>query len=89
MKKKKRNFTDCEIEIMVGQIEKRKRILFGSLSSGMTNKTKQIEWQKVTDAVNSVSSEPRTLEEIKKKGLILKERKYIHLLLVSLNTLFT
>ena len=54
----------------------------------MTNKTKQIEWQKVTDAVNSVSSEPRTLEEIKKKGLILKERKYIHLLLVSLNTLF-
>ena len=40
----------------VDQIEKRKRMSFGSLSSGITNRIKQVEWQKITEAVNAVSS---------------------------------
>lgn len=38
-------------------------------SSGISNKMKHIEWQKVTEAVNAVSSEPWTLE-MKKSGLL-------------------
>lgn len=55
-KEKKLNFTDCKPEITA---DRRKSVVFGSLSSGMTNKMKQVEWQKVTVALNAVSSEPK------------------------------
>lgn len=49
---------------MADQIDRRTCILFGSLSSGMSNKIKS---QKTSDAVNPDSFEPRTMEDIKKK----------------------
>ncbi|GAA6073562.1 myb-related transcription factor, partner of profilin-like [Tachysurus ichikawai] len=38
---KKRNFSDTEIETLVGELEARKTVLFGGHSSGVTNKKKQ------------------------------------------------
>lgn len=36
----------------------RENSLFGSLRSGITNKIIQVEWQKLTVAVNTISSAP-------------------------------
>ncbi|XP_026113218.1 nuclear apoptosis-inducing factor 1-like [Carassius auratus] len=66
-KSKKRNFTQCEVEVIVGEVEKRRKMLFGGHSVGITNAKKALEWQTVADAVNAVASQPRTVAEIKKK----------------------
>ncbi|KAL6485665.1 hypothetical protein MHYP_G00050570 [Metynnis hypsauchen] len=64
---KKRNFTECEVEALLNEVEARKKCLFGTLSSGITAKRKRSEWDSVCEAVNAVGSEHRTLAEIKKK----------------------
>ncbi|XP_049341019.1 uncharacterized protein LOC125804964 [Astyanax mexicanus] len=72
-KAKKRNFGDCEVEVLVSEVEARKDVLFGGLSSGITNKRKFVEWQHVAAAVNNVSSTSRTIAEVKKKWSDLKD----------------
>lgn len=69
---KKRNFSDSEIETLVGEVETHQTILFGTLNAGVTNKRKNAAWEKVTTAVNSVGSEERSLSEIKKKWFDIK-----------------
>ncbi|XP_018951036.1 myb-related transcription factor, partner of profilin-like [Cyprinus carpio] len=69
---KKRNFSDTEIETLVGEVEARKTVLFGGHSSGVTNKKKQCEWQSIASAVNCVSGTERTVAELKKKWSDLK-----------------
>ena len=38
--------------------------LFGGLSCGVMNRTKTIDWKKVTEAINSVSSRIGTLADL-------------------------
>ncbi|KAL7397176.1 hypothetical protein ABVT39_018001 [Epinephelus coioides] len=68
---KKRNFTDTEIEVLVGEVETNQKILFGTLNAGVTNQRKNAAWEKVTTAVNSIGSEERSL---KKKWFDIKIR---------------
>ena len=42
--KRKANFLEDEITVMVEGIEDRQHILFGGLNSGFTNKAKQLAW---------------------------------------------
>lgn len=70
--RKKRNFADTDIDVLVSEVENRKTILFGSHSSGVTNKRKSVEWQQIVEAVNNVSGTERTMPEIKKKWSDLK-----------------
>lgn len=65
--KKKKNFTEDELEALLAEVETRKNILFGTLSSGITSKRKRNEWESVCQAVNAMGSETRTQAEIKKK----------------------
>ena len=58
--------------MLLTEVEHRKKILFGGLKEGITNRTKKIEWQRTTDAVIKVSSVPRTIDEVKKKWYDLK-----------------
>ena len=44
-----------------------KKVLFGTLSTGISSKRKRSEWDSVCEAVNAVGSEERTQPEIKKK----------------------
>ena len=70
---KKQNFSNAEMETLVNEVESNQKIIFGSLSAGgVTNKRKIAAWENVTDAVNSVGSEVRTLSEIKKKWFDVK-----------------
>lgn len=71
-KAKKRNFTDCEMEVLLSEVEGRKKVLFGGLSAGISNKRNILEWEQVTEAVNAVTSVPRTVQETKKKRSDLK-----------------
>lgn len=66
-KGKKRKFTQYEVEVLVGEVDTRKGMLFGGHSTGITNTKKAVEWQRVADAGNAVATESRTLAEIKKK----------------------
>ncbi|RXN33911.1 nuclear apoptosis-inducing factor 1 [Labeo rohita] len=50
----------------------RGKVLFGSLSGGVTTKSKYVAWQAVTQAVNEVGGKQRTLPEVKKKWADLK-----------------
>ena len=54
-KAKKRNFTEVEVETLVGEMEARKVVLFGGHGIGIANNKKQSEWQHVAAAVNSVA----------------------------------
>ena len=42
-KAKKRNFTEVEVETLVGEVEARKVVLFGDHGIGITNNKKQSE----------------------------------------------
>ncbi len=66
-KNKKRSFSDTDVEVLVGEVETRKKILFGGHSSGVTNKKKHNELQHVAAAVNQVSVMERTMPQVKKK----------------------
>ena len=64
-KAKKRNFTEVEVESLVGEMEARKVVLFGGHGIGITNNKKQSEWQHVAAAVNSVIGMERTVPGLK------------------------
>ncbi|KAJ8377089.1 hypothetical protein SKAU_G00076690 [Synaphobranchus kaupii] len=71
-KSKKKNFSECEIEVLLGEVERRRAILFDGHSMGISNKRKRLEWHKVCAAVNSVSSVCRCTPEVKKKWFDMK-----------------
>ena len=75
-KTKKRNFTEVEVETLVGEVEARKEILFGGHGIGITNIKKKNEWQHVAAAVNAVSGTERTVPELKKKWSDIKVHFY-------------
>ncbi|XP_039630071.1 nuclear apoptosis-inducing factor 1-like [Polypterus senegalus] len=86
-KKKKKNFSDCEMEVLLSEIEARKNVLFSNLGSGISNKRKVMEWHSVADAVKSAGAEDRTVSELKKKWsdikVAVKRRVAAHRLHVS------
>ena len=49
-KAKKRNFTEAEVETLVGEMEARKVVLFGGHGIGIINNKKQSECQHVAAA---------------------------------------
>ena len=75
-KTKKRNFTEVEVETLVGEVEARKEILFGGHGIGITNIKKNNEWQHVAAAVNAVSGTERTVPELKNKWSDIKVHFY-------------
>ena len=64
---KKKNYTEPELEVLLSEVEARKHVLFGTLSSGVSSKRKKTGWESVCQAVNAVGSETRTQAEVKKK----------------------
>ena len=67
-KGRKKTFSECEVEVLISEVEARNNILFGSLSSGISTKTKKLAWEKVAKSVNDVGAESRTVADIKKSG---------------------
>ncbi len=59
--KEKKNFTESEIEDLLAEVEVRGGTLFGSLSSGLSHKTKFVAWQCVAQAVNEEVRIPKVI----------------------------
>ena len=77
-KSKKRNFTEVEVETLVGEVEARKVVLFGGHGIGITNNKKLSECQHVAAAQNSVSGMERTVPELKKKWSDIKVHIFMY-----------
>ena len=71
-RRKKKNFAECEIQVLLAEVEKRRRVLFNGASMGVSTGRKRVEWQRVCVAVNTVSSVHRSTEEVKKKWFDMK-----------------
>ncbi|KAM9437971.1 LOW QUALITY PROTEIN: nuclear apoptosis-inducing factor 1-like [Salvelinus alpinus] len=66
-KKRKMNFSEREVEIIVEEIEKQKHILVNHFNAGVTHITKNNAWIEILKKVNAVTTCPRELAEVKKK----------------------
>ena len=77
-KSKKRNFTEVEVETLVGEVEARKVVLFGGHGIGIANNKKQSERQHVAAAVNFVIGRQRTVPELKMKWSDIKVHIFLH-----------
>ena len=64
-RKTKKNFSEMEIEVLIDEVDGRKGILFGSHSTGISNKRKGSEWLSVAAAVNAASATERAVSEMK------------------------
>ncbi|XP_034543279.1 uncharacterized protein LOC117815582 [Notolabrus celidotus] len=71
-RERKKNFSEAEIEIILGEVESRKHIVFSSVSCGVNGTEKGKAWKEVTEAVNDVSAVVRTIQEVKRKWFDLK-----------------
>lgn len=71
-KKNNRNFSSAVIETLLIEVSFRKNILFSSERSGVTGPEKGKAWQEITNAINAVCAEERTVSEINKKRFDLK-----------------
>ncbi|XP_036384695.1 nuclear apoptosis-inducing factor 1-like [Megalops cyprinoides] len=71
-KKRKMNFSEREVEIILEEIEKQKHILINHSTAGVTHIAKNNAWMEVLKKVNAVTTCPRELAEVKKKWSDLK-----------------
>ena len=72
MAKRQPNFSGEEVEVLVGQVEKGSRVLFGSFSGGLSSAAKDRAWKEVGSMVSAVSGVKRSVGEVKKKWAVLK-----------------
>ena len=54
------------MEVLLSEVEARKNVLFGTMSSGISSKHKTSGWESVCEAFNAVGSEKRTKADVKK-----------------------
>ena len=73
------------MEVLLSELEARKNVLFGTLSSGISSKCKRSGWESVCEAVNAVVSEKRTQAEVKQKWSDMKQRLAAHIVVPPLN----
>lgn len=71
-KKRKMNFSEREVEIIVEEMEKQKHILVNHFNAGVTHIAKNNAWIDILKRVNAVSNCQRELAEVKKKWSDLK-----------------
>lgn len=71
-KKRKMNFSEREVEIIVEEMEKQKHILVNHFNAGVTHMTKNNAWMEILKRVNAVTNCQRELAEVKKKWSDLK-----------------
>ncbi|XP_075690296.1 nuclear apoptosis-inducing factor 1 [Rhinoderma darwinii] len=71
-KKRKTNFSEQEVEIIMEEMEKQKHILINHYNAGVPLLTKSNAWYDILKRVNTISTCHRELAEVKKKWSDLK-----------------
>ena len=67
MRKKKRNFTDCQLETLIDQTEKKEKNIWKRLTSGITNKMKLSDRKRLRQSAVSARKQPWIRFKKKKK----------------------
>jgi len=73
-KKRQSNFTSEEVEVLTVGVEKRAKLLFGTLGGATTAAMKQKGWEGVANEVNAVGGFGRSVTEVKKKWVCWKSQ---------------
>ncbi|XP_074871441.1 nuclear apoptosis-inducing factor 1 [Carettochelys insculpta] len=71
-KKRKTNFSEREVEIIVEELERGKHLLINHFNAGVPLATKAAAWHNILRRVNAVATCQRELPEVKKKWSDLK-----------------
>ena len=66
MSKRQPNFSGEEVELLISEVEKREKILFGRFAPGLSSAVKDAGWVEVAAKVSAVGGVKRTAEEVKK-----------------------
>lgn len=74
VKRRKANFSDREISVLIDKVEDNYKILSAKFSDVITSQEKNKVWNDIAEAVNAVSTVQRTTDELKKKWEDLKTR---------------
>jgi len=72
-RKRKPSSSEKEVDILIEKVNENAEQVFVQLSEQVTNKKKKNAWTEVQNYENASSFVPRTLDEIKKNGMTLKE----------------
>ncbi|XP_038601262.1 nuclear apoptosis-inducing factor 1 [Tachyglossus aculeatus] len=72
VKKRKMNFSEMEVEIIVEELERQKHLLVNHFNAGVPLAAKSAAWQDILRRVNAVTTCRRELPEVKKKWSDLK-----------------
>lgn len=71
-KKRKTNFSEQEVDIIMEEMEKQKHILINHYNAGVSLMTKSNAWYDILKRVNTISTCHREMAEVKKKWSDLK-----------------
>ena len=65
--KRRPNFSDREVDMLIKEVDKRKHILFGNFAMGITKSRKEGLWKEIANLVSEGQEFKRTKEEVKTK----------------------
>ncbi len=71
-KKRNKNFTRQEMEVLIEEISARKKVLIGRLDNSISMQSKRRAWERVAEAVSAVANSIRDVDGVKKKWADLK-----------------
>ncbi len=71
-KKRNRNFTRQEMEVLIEEISARNKVLIGRLDNSISMQSKRRAWERVAEAVSAVANSIRDVDGVKKKWADLK-----------------
>ena len=66
------DFTSEEVEVLLGCVEGKRAVLFGTFGAGLSSVVKDRSWEEVAAAVSGVSGVKRSVGEVKKKWASIK-----------------
>ncbi len=66
-KKRNKNFTRQEMEVLIEEISARKKVLIGRLDNSISMQSKLRAWERVAEAVSAVANSIRDVDGVKKK----------------------
>lgn len=66
-KKRKKNFSQEELTVLVDEVNEHKKVLFEKFSDTLTNEKKEKYWRQIALKINAVSLVERSVDEIRKK----------------------
>ena len=66
VQKRRANFSDSELNIIINEVIKRKKVILGRFDASLSSKAKEIAWQDVAKVVNATCPTVRIPKKLQK-----------------------